>query len=235
MMIMKKSQKIGVCLITIVLTLSLLSPATVSQTTIDDSTIAVEVDDIIAWKCTYLHISLYPFFYGVGSILEYTIEDISRGSHGGLSYALIVNITSKFGYERENFTSIVNYPEYMVYNKSLNFIEYNNSIPALHSFKAFIIPFPLNLTLIADYFESLGDTCEVDGNKLRFIDGNEVRENTYNSDGILTKYEWRADGTLAMQYKLAGPSKDEIPFGNFFLLFTIITVLALIVIFRKKT
>jgi hypothetical protein len=231
---MKKSQKISVFLITLVVGLSFLSPVAMSQTTIGNSTIPVEVDDVITWKCTYLHVTLYPIYYGAGSILEYTIEEISRGSHGPLSYALIANITEKFDYTNiVNYTKIVNTPTYLVYNKSLNYIEYNKT--ESFDFKAFIVPIPLNLTLVADYFETLGYTCEVDGNKLRFIDGDSIKENTYNSNGLLTKYEWRnTAGDLAMRYKLVVPDKDVIPLGLSFLLFTALTVLSLVAILKKR-
>jgi hypothetical protein len=234
MMNMKKSTKISVFLITLVVGLSFLSPVAMSQTTIGNSTIPVEVDDVITWKCTYLHVTLYPIFYGAGSTLELTIEDIYRGSDGPLSYALITNITSKFESEKDNFTDIANYPNYIVYNKSLNYITYNNIDP-LHSFKAYIVPIPLNLTLIAEYYESLGDSCSVDGNKLIFIDVDKIEENTYNSNGILTKYEWRnTAGDLARRIKLVVPDKDVIPLGIYFLLFTALTVFSLVVIVRKR-
>jgi len=95
----------------------------------------------------------------------------------------------------------------------------------------------LNLTLIADYYKSIGETCEVDGNKLTFLNGNEKKEYTYNSNGLLTKYEWKSSGNLAMRWQLVGAGDDSI---NYLILIPIIggisvaVIATIIIIYRKK-
>jgi hypothetical protein len=106
-------------------------------------------------------------------------------------------------------TTTTNRPVYVVYNKLLHFIKLQ-SHDSIRPFPM-IIPIPLNFTLIAEYYESIGETCTIERNTLNFVRPGMTDEHTFNSDGILTKYEYINNDNMLMRMVLLEPSGGDLP------------------------
>ena len=199
-----KNKKIGYLIIWTISVLLFLSSNVVSSTTIGDSSVGVEEGEVYTWQYNYIHFGLRPFItVREGDTVKYTIDKIYSGAFQSINHALLMNITIEE--KMSGVTTITDRPRYVAYNKSLHFINlksYSN-IPFPR-----IIPIPLNFTLIAGYYESLGDTCTIEGNTLIFVRTNMTDEFTFNSDGILTEYVYINMDNLAMRMVLMG--EDDI-------------------------
>jgi len=201
-----KNKKIGFLIILTISVLSFLSPNAISSTTIEDSSVSVEEGEVYTWQYNYVSVLMHPFVYvRAGDTLKLTIENIYRGAHQSINHALLMNITMVENFIVEEMITTTNRPTFVAYNKSLHYIKL---------YRPYIIPIPLNLTLIAGYYESLGDTCMIEGNTLIIeISGQpagNTDEFTFNSDGILTEYVWISNDNLVMRMVLMGPSGGDL-------------------------
>ena len=197
-----KNKKIGFLIIMIISVLLFLSPNVVSSTTIGDSSVSVEEGEVYTWQWNHILFSFYPFTSArVGDTVKFTIEKIYGGAYQSINHTLLMNITIEV--KMSGGITITNRPVYVAYNKSLHFIKLQS-----HSSRPFpmIIPIPLNFTLIAGYYESLGETCTIEGSTLIFIRSNMTDEYTFNSDGILTEYVYINNDNLVMRMVLMGPN-----------------------------
>lgn len=178
--------------------LSFLSSNAISSTTLEDSSVGVEEGEVYTWQWNYIAYELQLWTsLRQGDTIKLTIEKIYRGAYLSINHALLMNITMEENLCNVGITT-TNHPVSVAYNKSLQFIELETP---------YIIPIPLNLTLIAEYYESLGENCIIEGNKLIFnsTSGAIQDEHTYNSDGILTEYAWISNNNLGMRMVLLGP------------------------------
>ncbi len=127
-----------------------------------------------------------------------------------------------------NFTSYINEPFYLVYNKSLNFIDLDS---------LFILPIPLNLTMVASFIElNWGKNCTINGNTLIVDWGlgtGIIQKYNYDSHGFATSLIQEMNGTKYLEYSLISVGGQDIPFGNYFIIPSIISI-GLIVIFMRK-
>jgi len=197
-----KNKKIGFLIILTISALLFLSSNVVSSTTIGDSSVSVEEGEVYTWQWNYILFWLHPLTSTrAGDTVKFTIEKIYTGAYQSINHALLINITIEEN--TSGGTTITNRPVYVAYNKSLHFIKLqsHSSIPF-----PMIIPIPLNLTLIAGYYESLGKTCIIEGSTLIIVRPNMTDEYTFNSDGILTEYVYINNENLAMRMVLMGPS-----------------------------
>ncbi|MCK4286593.1 MAG: hypothetical protein KAX18_10345, partial [Candidatus Lokiarchaeota archaeon] len=175
----------------------------ISSTTLEDSTVGVEEGDSYTWENYYIYpTDLLIWGCCVGNKITLKIEIIYRGAYLSIDHTLIMNITEGSYSMISTNTTYTNYPEYVVYNQSLHFIE----LETPH-----IIPIPLNLTLLAEYYESLGENCTVEGNTLIFDDGVVREQHTYNSDGILTNYRWKHTDGRDSRWGLLGTGEIDVP------------------------
>ena len=202
-----KKKKIGFLIILTISVLSFLSSNAISSTTLGDSSVSVEEGDVYTWQWNYVHVIMHPFGYvRAGDTLKLTIENIYRGAHQSINHALLMNITMVENFIVYEMITTTNRPTFVAYNKSLHYIKL---------YRPYIIPIPLNLTLIAGYYESLGDTCMIEGNTLIIeISGQpagNTDEFTFNSDGILTEYVWISNDNLGMRMVLMKPSGGDLP------------------------
>ena len=203
-----KNKKIGFLIILTISVLSFLSTNAISSTTLGNSTVSVEEGEVYSWQWNYVDFWLHPFVYvRKGDTIKITIEKIYRGAYQSINHALLMNVTIEENISSQGITTS-NRPVNVVYNNSLHFIrieQYPHNIPF-----PMIIPIPLNLTLIAEYYESLGDTCMIEGNTLIFVRTNMTDEFTFNSDGILTEYVYINNDNLLMRMVLMGPSGGDL-------------------------
>jgi len=208
-----KNKKIGLIIILTISILSTLSSNAISSTTLEDSSVGVEEGEVYSWQYNYVDFWLHPFVYArTGDTVKITIEKIYRGAYQSINHALLMNVTIEENISSQGITTS-NRPVNVVYNKSLHFIrieQYPHNIPF-----PMIIPIPLNLTLIAGYYESIGETCTIEGNTLIFETSGQPAGNTdeftFNSDGILTEYVFISNDNLIMRMVLIGPSGGGVP------------------------
>lgn len=197
-----KNKKIGLIILLTLSVLSSLSSNAICSTTIGNSTVSVEEGEVYFWQWDYIDFFIQPFTsLRHGDSVKFTIEKIYRGAHESINHTLLMNITIE-----ENMsggTTISNRPAYIAYNNSLYYIKLqsHDSIRP----HPMIIPIPLNLTLIAGYYESIGENCIIEGNTLIFVRSGMTDEFTFNSDGILTKYEYINNDKMLMRMVLMDP------------------------------
>ena len=211
-----KNKKIGFLIILTISVLSFLSSNAISSTTLEDSSVGVEEGEEYTWQWNYVDIFIEPFVYvRAGDTIKITIEKIYRGAYQSINHALLMNVTIEENIEDQG-TTTTNIPVNVAYNKSLHFIkieQYHAHITTIPF--PMIIPIPLNLTLIAGYYESIGETCTIEGNTLIFETSGQPAGNTdeftFNSDGILTEYVFNYNDNPIMRMVLRGPSGGGVP------------------------
>ena len=225
MVIMKKYKIIAIFYLGTLITLLSLTPIVISDTTIGESTFPADEGDFYKWTCTYCD-PLYTPSIGAGSWVNKTIEKIYQGSYMAISYALIVNVTSGNYFKGTNTHSSHNDPTHVVYNKSLPYFEGT----------LWIIPIPLNLTLISEFYELIeGYPCTVDGNTLIIDWGLGVLEKrNYNSNGFTTLRSVEINDTTITIYSLEGATGPIIHFGSYYIGFSIIGVAIMTLIVKKR-
>ncbi|MFX1296136.1 MAG: hypothetical protein ACFFD2_14965 [Promethearchaeota archaeon] len=229
---MKKYSKIGIfCLISLI-GLSALTPLTVGEpTTIEDSTFPASDGEFYQWTCNYCNDS-FDEILGEGSYYNITIGTIYQGSHMAIPNALIVPAIFGTYFKASDTHYLENVPDYCVYNASLQYIYFPFALVP-----PFILPIPLNLTMIAEFIESYwAKPTVVSGNSIIVDIGvaGQLFTFNYNSDGFCILFASEIGGELAYTYSLReGGGEEAIPFGNYFIVPTVISI-AIIVIFIKK-
>lgn len=223
---MKNYTKIGIICIVCLMALLALTPVALGEpTTIGDSTYPASEDEYYRWTCTYCHPSADDY-YGEGSYYNVTIGTIYQGSYMAITNALIVSaIWGEYLKGPDQHTSYIE-PFLCVYNASLHYIYLEFPL---------IVPIPLNLTMIAEFMMAeWGGSAVVSGNAIVVTQYNVVQIYNYNSDGFCTSLTWDSGGERMLTFKLGGGGGgDEIPFDNYFIIPTVITI-GVIVIFVKK-
>lgn len=222
---MKKYTRLGILFLITLLTLSSLTVITLGDTTIEDSSFPADEGDFYKWTCTYSH----PIYAGnteKGSWWNITIERIYQGSYMTISNALIVNATVGQYVKGINYFSSYNEPFYLVYNNSLYFISTDTLL---------ILPIPLNLTMVAYFIElDWSVDCTVDGNTLIVDWGSEtIDKYNYDSHGFASSLTREINNSKYLEYSLIGAGGQEIPYGNYYIIASIVSV-AFMVIFVKK-
>ncbi|MFX1316312.1 MAG: hypothetical protein ACFE9T_10645 [Promethearchaeota archaeon] len=228
---MKKYTKFVIfCLISLIAMSALIPITRGDSTTIEDSTFPASDGEYYKWTCTYCNDS-FDVYIGEGSYFNVTIGTIYQGSYMAISHALIVPAIAGTYYKGvdSHSSDIVSY--YCVYNASLHYIylPFNLAPP-------FILPIPLNLTMIAEHFISnWGAPTTISGNSLIVdVGSGSIQTFNYNSNGFCTSYTLDIYGEQVLKYSLGeGEGDGAIPYGEYFIVPTVITI-GIIVIFIKK-
>ncbi len=214
---MGNSENIGLILILAFVMLAILPTDAMSSTVIGDSEVSVEEGEIYTWCITYVRADL-EWLYQKNTEIKLIVEKIYIGPYDGVSSALIVNATEVGPSSRRS------YPTYIVYNKSLNYICFEpNYLPD-------IVPIPLNLTLVAAYYETQGKNCSIQNNTLISSTELDRWEYTYDSNGIATLIEWKGGDQLGVRMELG----ECIPFGSLGLVFSTIAIISIIISINKR-
>jgi len=223
---MKKVNKLIILTICSILTISSLTSNGMCTTTIGDSTFPADEGDVYTWEMTYCHPNS-TWFAGVGSYYNLTIEKIYRDTYFPMTHALIVNATKGEYMKGLNAHISYNVPDFVVYNASLQYI---------NLIELYIVPIPLNLSMIAEYYEGKGHTCTIDGTTLTIDYFGEPVYDVYkfNSNGFATTITMFYGGEIEYIFQLGGAEESEIPFGNYYILFSILTVICLIIVVKKR-
>ena len=95
-----------------------------------------------------------------------------------------------------------------------------------------IIPTPIDLTLVAECLHATN--YSIVGNTIIENYYGDTQEYTFNDEGFLTSHVWKEDGEMQYRLVLDTGGDAAIPFGNYFLIFAVISVLALVYLKKQK-
>ncbi|MFW9829522.1 MAG: hypothetical protein ACFFEY_18255 [Candidatus Thorarchaeota archaeon] len=218
-----------ICLITLC---SFLTP-TLGDITLGDSSFPLEKDESIRWKTVN---ATEPYYEEI-EFIRFTATDVFNASINVNRY-LIVNYTLEFYH---NFAWIKKSLEddnafYLSYNFSLNFLNWSRIV----YFEAYplVIPIPINLSLVCNAIIDKGFlNATIIGSNTLLLDYYNATtiQIVYNSRGISTIIEKITNSTTIFKWELI---KDDIiviiPFGNYFIWFTIIGIITIVYFEIKK-
>jgi len=217
---LKNVKKVIIGLFIIFLFFSFFSHNAISATTIGDTTCPADVGKTYTWKITYpAEAKGYKF--------TYKSESIEEGVHNFID-ALMVNCTIRYYNPTSGWFTPVDNELYMAANQTQNYLafeEYWNYVV--------IIPTPIDLTLVAEamyaYNYSIVNNTIIENWGSEYSD-----EWTFNDKGFLTTHVSKEDGIMSLNIVLDTGGDAAIPFGNYFLIFTVISVIALVYLKKQK-
>lgn len=197
---------------------SFFSQNALGATTIGDTTFPADVGKTYTWKLTYPP-------QGKGMKFSAKIESIEKGVHDSMD-ALMVNCTFRGYMPIGGWTTIVDNELYMAANSTQNYLAFEEYLYPT------IIPTPLNLTLVAEAIY-LYNYSIINNTIIENYSG-DTEEYTYNDNGFLTSFVSTYEGELELKFVLDTGGDGAIPFGHFFLIFMIVSVIALIYLKKQK-
>ncbi|MFX1377364.1 MAG: hypothetical protein ACFFA0_16310, partial [Promethearchaeota archaeon] len=226
---MKRTKKITILLLCSTLFLFPFISSAKGETTIGDTTFGVDIGDENIWTFTT---DISGYFSGIKFKVNVTYIYAVP-----LACMLSVNITYYDPLYGEWFPFIED--DWVIANETQNMIDIN---PDAYSFPVclfFFIPTPINLTMLGEWAVNdvgICDSYTVSGSSvfLEIIAYSGGYRLYYNSDGIMTKSTIEMTGVTALALSLGGGGGGGIPFGYYFLIFTVIGALALIYLEKKK-
>ena len=229
---MKKLMKITLFLFCTTLFLFPFIFSATCTTTQGDTTFGVDEGETLVWTATGGSPEIIGFKYNI------TIEDIYNGTYMTVDSYLIDVTMGEYNKTADKWSIWINDDFFVAANETQNFIEYTGTLSGAPLW--FIIPTPINLTMLGEYAVSTGFYTDytVSGNRIELneIMGIGTYKLTYNSDGILTKHVTEFVGVVILVLVLGeGGGKDAIPYGYSFLIFTVIGTMALIYLVKRKT
>jgi len=215
---LKNVKKVIIGLFIIFFFFSFFSHNATSATTIGDTTFPADVGKTYTWKATY------PA-EAKGYKITFKSESIEKGVYHTID-ALMVNCTWRQYYPTTGWNTYMDNELYMAANQTQNYLVFLK-----YMYAPLIIPTPINLTLVANamYNSSVVNNTIISNWEVGYSD-----ESTYNTKGFLTTYVSKENGIMEFKYVLATGGDDAIPFGNFFLIFIVISVIALVYLKKQK-
>jgi len=215
---LKNVKKVIIGLFIILLFLPFFSNNAMSATTIDDTTFPADVGKTYTWKVTYPSLAK-------GFKFTYKTESIEKGVHNSID-ALMVNCTMRGYNPNLGWETWMDNEFCVAANKTQNYIALDYYMYPV------IIPTSMNLTFVAEAIYAYNYSI-VDNTIIENWGDGDTAEYTYNTKGFLTKYVYNSEGILTYKFVL-DTGDDAIPFGNFFLIFTVISVIALVYLKKQK-
>lgn len=227
---MKKIGKILSILFLVLFWFLFFNQSAICDTTVEDTNVSVEIGD----KFVYNVKDAFPnqtfsLVEVLGSKLRFTVENIS---HLGDTLTMDGTVENYFdGLWHINYSNSF----YMAANTTLHYLDFGSYLDDSPLF--FVIPIPINLTTLAEYILLRSDV------EAYYITENTIYTShflgsfqlTYNTDGILTKFSVFVLGTPVGAITLSTKEENGIPYGNFYLIFLIISVFTLVYIKCKKS
>ena len=215
---MKNVKRVIIGLFFIFSFFSFFSPNAISATTIEDTTFPADVGKTYTWKFTY------PAEYK-GYKTTFKSEYIEKGVYHTID-VLIVNCTWRQYYPISGWHTFMDNELYMAANQTQNYLVFLKYMNA-----PVIIPTPINLTLVA---KATYNSSVVNNTIISHWGAGYSDESTYNTKGFLTTYVVNVNGTMESKFVLDTGGDAVIPFGNYFLIFTVISVIALVYLKKQK-
>ncbi|MFX1470054.1 MAG: hypothetical protein ACFFB8_15490 [Promethearchaeota archaeon] len=213
--------------------------------TIGDTTFPADVGDVFAWEITRDDSHRYSGFY-INDWLNFTTEAVYQGQHGGVD-VLIVNYSSgHYNAINSRWTTTHDNIFYLAANKTQNYLNISSTFMSWPI--AYVIPTPINLSAVGlalsdhpnvDYYE-LKDSKKV---FLHWVAGKITYKLTFHTSGILTRYGEDLHGMedFIMLLRTPLPENGEdgdgggaISFGYYFLIFALISIVALVYLKKKN-
>ncbi len=198
--------------------------------TIDDTTFFPKEKDTYLWNTTKAY-----FPIALGFMINLTIESIYKGKDGPFD-AMIVNCTLiQIDTLTDTRFTEINNSFYMASNHSENYLRYQIiDIPYI-----FMTILPLNLTLIGEFLKNIYSysSYNTSGKTLTLIGGTMINQQTYNSNGILTKSITHfLNGTLVGEMILVNgvENNNSIPLGNSLIVMIFVSIVVIVYITKKK-
>ncbi len=200
------------------------------STTLGESTFPIEEENEIIWES----VNATESWYMDVEYVRFTASKIFNDTFNNNNY-LFLNYTLEF-YHRFSWVPRYTNSFYMAYNKTLNYLNWSSE--GFLKGNLFIFPTPLNLTLIGEAVKNEGIlNYSIIGEKLVLEhSGNNTRiELSINSSGVSTIIERITNGTTIYRWEL---NEEEIiikvPFGSNYLIITIVCIIPLVVLTKKK-
>jgi len=199
------------------------------NTVLGESVFPAEINDRFIWDS----VNATESWYTEVDYIRFTATNIYNETNNDKNY-LFVNYTLEY-YHRISWVPEHINSFYMAYNKTLDFL--NWSVEGFQHGDLFLFPTPVNYSLIGEAIEIAGSlNYSISGEKLILDYGNTTTiELTIDPSGISTIIERITNGTTIYRWEL---NTDEIiikvPFGNYYLIVMIISVISLVIVKKKK-
>jgi hypothetical protein len=210
--------------------LLILTP-TVLSTTIADTTFPAEVGKRYVWDFTDPP-------ENKGMKCGFTVDSITQGIDG-IHESLIVYGTISTYAPSTGWGNIVTNMFYLAANETQNYLHFNlNWLNAIYG-TPFVIPTPINITLVAEALHAAGGYStydySIDGNTITFNTTHYTAKYTFNSGGFLTVCSAYSFGELSMKAVLESSANvGGIPFGIYFLIPTVSSIAAIVIFVKKR-
>ena len=200
-----------------------------SNTILGESVFPAEMNDEFIWE----KVNATESWYIEVDYIRFTVTNIYNETNKDENY-LFINYTLEF-YHRISWVPEYINSFYMAYNKTLNFL--NWSVEGFQFGNLFLFPTPVNYSLIGEAIKIAGFfNYSILGEKIILDNGNSTTiELTINPSGISTIIERITNGTTIYRWELN--TEDiiiKVPFGNYYLIVLVISVISLVIIKRKK-
>jgi len=201
----------------------------VSNTVLGESVFPAEIDDEFVWDS----VNATESWYMEVEHIKFTATNIYNETYNDKNYLFLI-YTLEF-YHRASWIEKYENSLYMAYNKTLNFL--NWSIEGFQYGNLFLFPTPVNYSLIGEAVKIAGFfNYSFSGEKITLDYGNSTTiELTIAPSGISTIIERITNGTTIYRWEL---NTDKIiikvPFGNYYLIVLIISVISLVIVKKKK-
>jgi len=200
------------------------------STTLGESTFPVEQESEIIWES----VNATESWYMEVEFVRFTATNLFNETYNEKNY-LFMNYTLEF-YHRFSWVPRYTNSFYMAYNKTLNYLNWSSE--GFFDGNLFVFPTPVNLTLIGEAVKREGFlNYSIIGQKivLDYYGNNTKIELSINSSGFSTIIEKITNGTTIYRWEL---NEEEIiikvPFGSNYLIITIVTIIPLVVLTKKK-
>jgi len=229
---MKISHKAFIITMNLLIFFILTSPYAYGSTTLGDSTFPSENGDLYTWRC----VNSTGDNHNIGDLTRFIVDSVYNETYEGTP-SLIVNysievyniIGGSWIKDQDNLF-------YMAYNSTSGFLNWSSI--SYRGANIYLIPIPMNLTLVGDAIKSAGflNYSSVDNNKLKLDYGNlTIVDITFNPQGIATIIESITNGSTVYKWEL---NEDKviiiIPMGYYFLFFGALTCFIYVIRVKRK-
>jgi hypothetical protein len=200
-----------------------------SNTVLGESVFPAEINDRFVWET----VNATESWYMEVDYIRFTATNIYNETNNDKNY-LFLNYTLEYYHRAAWIPEYIN-SFYMAYNKTLNFL--NWSAEGFQYGNLFLFPTPVNYSLIGEAIKIAGFfNYSISGEKIVLDYGNSTTiELTIDPSGFSTIIERITNGTTLYRWEL---NTEEIiikvPFGNYYLIVLIISVMTLVLVKKKK-
>ena len=201
-----------------------------SNTVLGESVFPAEIGDVFTWKT----VNATESWYTEVDYIRFTATNIYNETNNDKNY-LFVNYDLDYYHKISYIPRYVN-SFYMAYNKTLNFL--NWSAEGFQHGNLFLFPTPVNYSLIGEAVKIAGyfQNYSISGEKIVLdYENSTTIELTIDPSGISTIIERITNGTTIYRWELVtDPIIIKVPFGNYYLIVLIISVMSLVIVKKKR-